>query len=82
MGCAVSDPLIDAEDKAATPLTPKEHDALIPTYVTLRRELNEVELIGIADADRWAFSRKRNVLERASRSPGRMLSKSLPIAIG
>ena len=59
----MSDPLIDAEDDAATPLTPEERDALIPTYITLRRELNEVEQIGIADADRWAFSRRRNVLD-------------------
>ena len=59
----MSDPLIDAEDDAATPLTPEERDALIPTYITLRRELNEVEQIGIADADRWGFSRRRNVLD-------------------
>ena len=61
----MTDPLIDAEDEAATPLTPEERQALIPTYITLRRELNEVEQIGIADADRWAFSRKREVLDEA-----------------
>ncbi len=61
----MSDPLIDAEgDDAATPLTPEEREALIPTYITLRGELNEVEQIGIADADRWAFDRRRgNVLD-------------------
>jgi Fic-DOC domain mobile mystery protein B len=61
----VSDPLIDAQgDDAATPLTPEEREALIPTYITLRGELNEVEQIGIADADRWAFDRRRgNVLD-------------------
>lgn len=59
----MSDPLIDADDEAATPLTPEERDALIPTYITLRRELNEVEQIGIADADRWAFARRRDVLD-------------------
>jgi Fic-DOC domain mobile mystery protein B len=58
----VTDPLIDAEDDASTPLTPEERDALIPSYITQRRELNEVEQIGIADADRWAFSRRRDVL--------------------
>ena len=57
----MTDPLIDAEDEAATPLTPEEREALIPTYITLRHELNEVEQIGIADADRWAFSRSRDV---------------------
>lgn len=58
----MTDPLFDPEDEAATPLTPEERRALIPTYITQRRELNEVEQIGIADADRWAFSRKRDVL--------------------
>lgn len=55
----MSDPLFDGDDGAATPLTPEEREALIPSYITLRRELNEAEQIGIADADRWAFSRRR-----------------------
>ncbi len=58
----MSDPLIDAEDDTATPLTPEERAALIPTYITLRPELNEVEQIGIDEANLWAFSRKRDVL--------------------
>ncbi len=59
----MSDPLIDAEnDEAATPLTPEEREALIPSYIAHRRELNEVEQMGIGDADRWAFARKRDVL--------------------
>ncbi len=58
----MSDPLIDADDEASTSLTPEQRDGLIPSYISLRRELNEVEQIGIADADRWAFSRKRDVL--------------------
>jgi Fic-DOC domain mobile mystery protein B len=58
----VTDPLIDSGDDASTPLTPEEREALLPSYVTQRRELNEVEQIGISDADRWAFSRKRDVL--------------------
>ena len=62
MGRAVTDPLIDAEDEASTPLTPEERDALIPSYISQRRELNEVEQIGIADADAWALSRRRDVL--------------------
>jgi hypothetical protein len=44
-------------DEDATPLTPEERDGLIPTHVTLRSELNELEQQNIADADRWAFSR-------------------------
>lgn len=60
----MNDPPIDADDDdAATPLTPDERVALIPTYIAQRHELNEVEQIGIADADRWAFARNRPVLE-------------------
>jgi Fic-DOC domain mobile mystery protein B len=50
-------------DDAATPLTPAERDQLIPTHVTLRSELNELEQRNIAEADAWAFGRKRNVLD-------------------
>ena len=52
-------------DDAATPLTPTERDGLIPSYVTLRRELNEAEQVNIVAAERWAYSRKRNVLDEA-----------------
>ena len=59
----MSDPLVDADDDAATPLTPEERRELIPSYITTRDQLNEVEQLGIAAADRWAFSRKRQVLD-------------------
>jgi Fic-DOC domain mobile mystery protein B len=52
-------------DDNATPLTPEEREGLIPTHVTLRSELNELEQQNILEADRWAFSRKRNVVEHA-----------------
>jgi fido (protein-threonine AMPylation protein) len=52
-------------DEDATPLTPQERDGLVPTHVALRSELNELEQQNIADADRWAFSRKRNILDEA-----------------
>ncbi|PLP56302.1 cell filamentation protein Fic [Mesorhizobium loti] len=58
----MNDPPI-AGDDAATPLTPGEHRDLIPSYITNRDQLNEVEQLGIAEADRWAFSRKRDVLD-------------------
>ncbi|MBV8593276.1 MAG: mobile mystery protein B [Caulobacteraceae bacterium] len=61
----MSDPLIDSEDEAATPLKPEEREALIPSYITQRRELNEAEHIGVAGADQWAFARKRDVLSEA-----------------
>jgi Fic-DOC domain mobile mystery protein B len=52
-------------DDAATPLTPAERAELIPTHVTLRSELNELEQQNIAEANSWAFGRKRNVLDEA-----------------
>jgi Fic-DOC domain mobile mystery protein B len=57
-------------------MTPEEREALIPSYITQRRELNEAEQIGIADADRWASSRKRDVLSEAflRRLHGRMFA--------
>src|SRR6185312_10983181 len=38
---------------------------LIPSHVTLRRELNELEQQNILEADQWAFGRKRKVLDEA-----------------
>jgi Fic-DOC domain mobile mystery protein B len=61
----MSDPLFDDDDDANTPLTAEEREGLIPTYIALRAELNEAEQIGIANAERWAFSRRRVVLETA-----------------
>jgi len=58
----LSDPLFDAEDEAATPLDPDEREGLIPSYISLRRELNEAEAMNIAEAESWAFARKRDVL--------------------
>jgi Fic-DOC domain mobile mystery protein B len=52
-------------DDDATPLTPEERNALIPTHVALRSELNELEQQNIAEADQWAFARKRRVLDEA-----------------
>jgi hypothetical protein len=51
----MSDLLFDAEfdvDDAATPLTPDEKQGLIPSYITLRRELNEAEQLGILNAEK------------------------------
>lgn len=51
------------QDDDATPLTPDERSGLIPTHVTLRHELNELEQKNILEADRWVFQRKRKVLD-------------------
>lgn len=59
-----TDPLFEADD-AATPLTPEEKLGLMPSYITLRRELNEAEQINVTRAEQWAFSRKRDVLNEA-----------------
>jgi Fic-DOC domain mobile mystery protein B len=55
----MTDPLFDEDDEANTPLTEEEREQLIPTYITLRSELNEAEQINITEANRW-FTRKRN----------------------
>jgi fido (protein-threonine AMPylation protein) len=57
----MTDPLIEHDD-ASTPLSPEEREGLLPSYITLRGELNEAEQANILEADAWAFSRKRNVL--------------------
>ena len=55
----MTDPLFDGDDEANTPLTEEEREQLIPTYITLRSELNEAEQINITEASRW-YGRKRN----------------------
>jgi Fic-DOC domain mobile mystery protein B len=52
-------------DDAATPLTPGEREGLVPSHVTLKSELNELEQKNILDATGWAFERRRNVLNEA-----------------
>lgn len=53
------------DDEGNTPLTVEEREALIPSYITLRNELNEVEQLNITEAEQWAFSRARNVLSES-----------------
>lgn len=50
------------EDDAATPLTNDERSGLIPSWVTFRSELNEVEQAGIAEGRIWAFQQRRRDL--------------------
>jgi Fic-DOC domain mobile mystery protein B len=59
----MSDPLFDEDDEANTPLDADEREQLIPSYITLRRELNEAEQINIAGAAKWLASRKRDVMD-------------------
>lgn len=59
-GRRVSDSLFEQDD-AATPLAPEERQGLIPSYITLRRELNEAEQANILEAEQWTFARRRDV---------------------
>jgi Fic-DOC domain mobile mystery protein B len=62
----MTNPLFDEDDDANTPLTYEEREQLIPTYITLRSELNEAEQINIAQANRWLVRmRARDVLSDA-----------------
>lgn len=60
----MADLLFGGEDEANTPLTQEERDGLIPSYITLRHELNEAEQVNIRAAIHWAYSRKRDVLDQ------------------
>ena len=57
----MNDPLLP-EDGGQTPLAPEELEGLIPSYITLRGELNEAEQINIVEAQAWAYKRNRSVL--------------------
>jgi len=54
---------LDSQDDANTPLTEEEKEGLIPSYITLRSELNEAEQANILDAEDWARKRRRHVLD-------------------
>jgi len=57
-----TDPLKEQDD-VSTPLIAEEWKDLIPSYITLRTELNEVEQANILEVEEWAFARKRDVLD-------------------
>ncbi|NOJ44716.1 mobile mystery protein B [Bradyrhizobium archetypum] len=55
----MTDTDLHAADDHATPLTPQEREDLMPTHITLRSELNELEQQNIATANLWAFGRRK-----------------------
>ncbi len=55
-------PLVPQDD-GGTELTEEEREGLIPSYITLRSELNEAEQANILEAEEWALARKRDLLE-------------------
>jgi Fic-DOC domain mobile mystery protein B len=59
----MSDPL-GPQDDAGTDLSPEEREGLIPSYITLRSELNDAEQTNITEAVSWAERRRsRAVLD-------------------
>ena len=58
----MTDPLVPQDD-GGTELIEEEREGLIPSYITLRSELNEAEQANILEAEEWAFARKRDLLE-------------------
>jgi Fic-DOC domain mobile mystery protein B len=54
--------IFDQPDDAATPLTVEEQRDLIPSHISNRRELNEVEQENILRGQDWALRRRRRDL--------------------
>ena len=59
----MTDALFHEDDDANTPLDAEEMQQLIPSYITLRRELNEAEQVNIAHASNWLSSRRSDPLD-------------------
>ena len=57
----MTDPL-DAQDDVGTELGPEEREGLIPSYITLRSELNDAEQANITEAENWAERRDRKIV--------------------
>jgi Fic-DOC domain mobile mystery protein B len=54
--------IFEPDDDAATPLAHEERSGLIPSWVSFRHELNEIEQSNIAKATLWAFRRRHRGL--------------------
>ncbi len=65
------------EPDGATPLGPDEIVGLIPTSVSNRAELNEVEQENIADAALWAFGQKWTAVSLLSEEVIRQLHRRM-----
>lgn len=59
----MTEQLFHEDDDANTPLDAEEMQQLIPSYITLRRELNEAEQVNIAHASKWLSSRRSDPLD-------------------
>jgi hypothetical protein len=49
----------DSNGRLSARVTPEERKGLIPTYITLKHELNEAEQRNIIAAELWAFNLSR-----------------------
>ena len=54
--------LFDERGDGPTPLSIEEREGLIPSYITMRSELNQAEQANILEAEAWAFKKIRDVL--------------------
>jgi Fic-DOC domain mobile mystery protein B len=59
----MTESLFREDDDANTPLDAEEMQQLMPSYITLRRELNEAEQVNIAHASKWLSSRRSDPLD-------------------
>lgn len=50
--------LFDERSDGPTLLSTEEREALIPSYITTRNELNEAEQANIIEAQGWALQQK------------------------
>lgn len=57
------------EPEDATVLDPDEREGLIPSHITLRRELNELEQQNILEATSWALARRRDPVDEGFWAP-------------
>jgi len=53
------------DEESNTSLSHEEALGLIPTWISLRHELNEAEQANILEGERWAFARRREILEES-----------------
>ena len=55
--------LLAPQDDSGTALSEEEREGLIPSYIALKSDLNKAEQANILEAQDWAFSRNRDVLD-------------------
>ncbi|WP_298743749.1 mobile mystery protein B [uncultured Brevundimonas sp.] len=59
----MTDPIFDGDDEGNTALAPEEKEALIPSWIATRADLNRAEFDNIAKAQKWGAGRRRDILD-------------------